>query len=87
MPDSAASNRKALASQEAAISSLATETQAPREIVKRLYDEEMAALQANAKVQTFIGVIAGRRVKERLMARQGSNGRISRETDSERTSS
>lgn len=87
LPDLAASNRRALASQEAAISSLATETQTPREVVRRLYDEEMAALQVNAKVGNFIGVIAGRRVKQRLMAEKASSGKISRETGSERTSS
>jgi Protein of unknown function (DUF3562) len=87
MPDLAAADRRALASQDAAISSLATETQTPREVVRRLYDEEMAALQANAKVGSFIGVIAGRRVKKRLKAQRASNGRISRETGSERTSS
>jgi hypothetical protein len=34
--------------------------------VKSLYDEEVAALQTQATVKTYIGLIATRRVKKHL---------------------
>jgi len=34
--------------------------------VKSLYDEEIAILQAEASVTSFIGVIAARRVRRRI---------------------
>lgn len=74
MPAPAPPTGRAQKSQEAEVASLANQTQAPLEVVKRLYDEEMAALQANAKVKNFIGVIAGRRVKTQLMARTANDG-------------
>jgi Protein of unknown function (DUF3562) len=37
-------------------------------VVKRLYEQELAALRAKAKVKKFVGVIAGRRVKNHLAA-------------------
>jgi len=36
--------------------------------VKRIYDEEIAALHAKSTVKNFIDVIAGRRVRQRLAA-------------------
>jgi Protein of unknown function (DUF3562) len=41
--------------------------------VKTLYEEEVAALSAQAKVKQFVGVIATRRVKQQLrgLARAG----------------
>jgi hypothetical protein len=55
-------------SDEATISALAKQTDTAKEVVRHLYDEELAALHAHAKVPNFIGVIAGRRVKQRLRA-------------------
>jgi Protein of unknown function (DUF3562) len=51
---------------ESAVAALAQKTHTPIEVVKHLYDEELADLQANSAVKSFIDVIAGRRVKERL---------------------
>jgi Protein of unknown function (DUF3562) len=52
---------------EPSVDALARKTHAPVEVVRRLYDEELAELQSNSKVKSFIEVIAGRRVKERLI--------------------
>ena len=51
---------------EAAISTLAQETDTDEAVVKCLYDEEIAILQAEASVKNFIGVIAARRVRRRI---------------------
>ena len=53
---------------EATIATLAQETETEVAVVKCLYDEEIALLQAEAKVRNFIGVIAARRVRQRLAA-------------------
>jgi hypothetical protein len=47
---------------------LAQETDADEALVKTLYDEEIALLQAQASVKSFIAVIAARRVRQRLAA-------------------
>jgi Protein of unknown function (DUF3562) len=47
---------------------LANETGTSVDIVKSLYDEEVAALKAGATVTAFIGVIATQRVKRHLNA-------------------
>jgi Protein of unknown function (DUF3562) len=36
------------------------------DLAKQLFEEEMAVLHAQATVKTFVGVIAARRVKQRL---------------------
>jgi predicted GIY-YIG superfamily endonuclease len=67
MTDSARSKRRST-SHESAIAKLARQTNANEEVVRHLYDEEIAALQKEAAVKGFIGVIAARRVKQRLLA-------------------
>ena len=47
---------------------LAKETRTSPEVVRDLYQQEVAAVGAAARVRNFIGIIAGRRVKQRLMA-------------------
>jgi hypothetical protein len=69
VPDAALSSRNSLQSDESAIASLAKATHTSHEVVKSLYYEEMAKLHAKATVKNFIGVIAGRRVKQRLTQR------------------
>ena len=54
---------------EAIIATLAQETDADEALVKSLYDEEIALLQAQASVKSFIGVIAARRVRQRSSPR------------------
>jgi hypothetical protein len=40
-----------------------------RDLEKQLFDEEVAVLEAQATIKTFIDVIATRRVKQRLRKR------------------
>ena len=68
MKDAAESKREALESDEAAIAKLAEQTHADVDVVRRLYEEEIAALCNEANVKSFVGVIVARRVKERLLA-------------------
>jgi hypothetical protein len=49
------------------VSALAAKARVPREFVQRLYDEEMAELESTSTVKTFINVIAGNRVRQRLV--------------------
>lgn len=51
---------------EATIAALAEETDTDRSIVKYLYAEELAVLESQASVKNFIGIIAARRVRQRL---------------------
>jgi hypothetical protein len=48
------------------VAALADETHTDEAVVQNLYEEELAALDAKSNVKTFIGVIAARRVKDRL---------------------
>ncbi|HEY2339810.1 MAG TPA: DUF3562 domain-containing protein [Steroidobacteraceae bacterium] len=50
------------------IAALADETRTDEAVVQCLYEEELAALDAKSSVKNFIGVIAARRVRERLTA-------------------
>ena len=52
------------------INELARHTHQPVEEVKRVYEREMAALEQNAKVTTFLAVFAKRRTREELSRRQ-----------------
>jgi hypothetical protein len=53
-------------STEAAISSLAKEMDTSTELVRTLYEEELAQLNEQAKVKQFVSVIATRLVRRRL---------------------
>lgn len=57
---------------EAAVAALAQQTSTAVDFVKSLYDEEIAALRAQATVTSFISVIASRRVKNQLRARRAA---------------
>jgi hypothetical protein len=48
------------------IAALAVETHTDEAVVQGLYEEELAALDAKSSVKNFLGVIAARRVRERL---------------------
>jgi hypothetical protein len=67
MTSAAHSTRKSKESDETTITKLAKQTHAEIEVVRHLYDEEIATLQKDATVKGFIGVIAARRVKRRLL--------------------
>jgi hypothetical protein len=53
---------------ESTTAALAKEMHTSPEVVRDLYQQEVAAVGAAAKVKNLIGVIAGRRLKQRLMA-------------------
>lgn len=65
MTAQARATRKAGAS-DATLRALATQTQTDFDVVRDLYDQEIADLQSTASIQSFIPVIASRRVKQRL---------------------
>jgi len=67
---------------EVTITTLARQTDTNRELVRHLYDEEIAALHERATVKNFIGVIAGRRVKQRLRALRGGSSPASLQASS-----
>ena len=46
---------------------IAKETETPVEVVRLIYDEEFSALAAEARITQYVGVIASRRVKLRLL--------------------
>jgi Protein of unknown function (DUF3562) len=50
----------------AAVDSIAKETSTSLDVVKALYEEEVATLAAQATIKQFVGVIATRRVKQQL---------------------
>jgi hypothetical protein len=50
------------------IAALAEKTHTDEAVVQCLYEEELTALDAKSSVKNFIGVIAARRVRERLTA-------------------
>jgi len=51
---------------DAVINDIARDSSTPVDVVRALYEEEVAALAVQAKLKGFIGVIAARRVRERL---------------------
>jgi hypothetical protein len=55
------------------IATLAEQTHTDEAVVQSLYAEELAALDAQSTVKNFIGVIAARRVRERLTASRSGN--------------
>jgi hypothetical protein len=68
MTGAAHSTRKPHESDETTITKLAKQTHTDTEVVRHLYEEEIAALHRDAAVKGFVGVIAARRVKKRLLA-------------------
>jgi hypothetical protein len=55
-------------SNEAFVSAIARETATSIDLVRTLYEEEVAVLTEAATVRQFIGVIATKRVKQQLRA-------------------
>lgn len=81
MTDTAHSKRKSRHSDETTITKLAKQAHADVEVVRHLYEEEIAALHNEASVKGFIGVIAARRVKQRLQAARQPAHRPTRTSD------
>jgi hypothetical protein len=57
---------------DAVVATIARETATSTDLVKALYEEEVAALSANATVRQFIGVIATKRVRQQLRSLAGA---------------
>jgi len=68
VPAAAPSHRHSPHSDDATVAALAQQTGTPHHVVKRIYDEEIAALHADSTVKNFVHVIAGRRARQRLKA-------------------
>jgi hypothetical protein len=51
---------------EAIVTALSNQMENTPDLAKQLFDEEVAVLEAQATIKTFIDVIATRRVKQRL---------------------
>jgi hypothetical protein len=51
---------------EASVDAIARETETSVDVVKVLYEEEIQALTAQARVKQFVTVIAMKRVKQQL---------------------
>ena len=51
---------------EAVINDIARDLSAPVDVVRALYEEEVAALAAQARLKQYIGVIAAKKVRQRL---------------------
>ena len=66
MPNATAAMHRPPPQDEAIATALSNHADTSSDAAKRLFDEEVAVLEAQATVRTFIGVIATRRVKERL---------------------
>ncbi len=62
-------------SDHAALQALAKETDTSVDVVRVLYNEQIALLSEHATIKQFIGVIATRRVKQQL--RRGNCGKLS----------
>ena len=75
MPHPAHSTHGLPPAHEASIDALAQEMDTDQARVKCLYDDEIARLEAPATVRNFIGVIATRRVRERLTSAR-TGGRL-----------
>jgi len=53
---------------DAIISSIAQEVHYPISIVKRIYEDEFARLQAAARVSDYVVLFASRRTRDRLLS-------------------
>ena len=68
MTEAAKPSSKSQATPETIITKLAEQTQARTDVVRTLYKEEMEALHKEAAVKGFIGIVAARRVRQRLLS-------------------
>jgi Protein of unknown function (DUF3562) len=66
--ESAQLMRKHRGLDESTIGALARKTDTPIKVVRQLYKQEITELQSNSTVKTFISVITGRRVMQRLLS-------------------
>jgi hypothetical protein len=64
----AQSGSESQAADATTVAKLAEQTQAETDVVRTLYKEEMETLHNEAAVKGFIGIIAARRVRQRLLS-------------------
>jgi Protein of unknown function (DUF3562) len=75
---SAPSASSTSSSTEPDVIALAEKTHTPVALVKTLYDREVAALEAQARIKNFIPVLASKRVKRALKALEASGRHAAR---------
>jgi hypothetical protein len=66
VPSATAATHRPLPPDEAIVTTPSSHTDDTPHFAKQLFDEEVAVLEAQATIKTFIDVIATRRVKQRL---------------------
>jgi hypothetical protein len=66
VPNATGATHRPLPPDEAIVTAPSSHTDDTPHIAKQLFDEEVAVLEAQATIKTFIDVIATRRVKQRL---------------------
>jgi hypothetical protein len=66
VPDATAATHRPLPPDEAIVTAPSSHADNTPDLAKQLFDEEVAVLEAQATIKTFIDVIATRRVKQRL---------------------
>ena len=66
MPNATAAMHRPPPPDEAIVTPLSNHMDNTPDLAKQLFDEEVAVLEAQATIKTFIEVIATRRVKQRL---------------------
>jgi uncharacterized protein DUF3562 len=62
------SDRRSSVDHDAIITSIAEDAHYPVPIVKRIYEDEFARLQAVARVTDYVVLFASRRTRDRLLA-------------------
>jgi len=63
-------DRQATESRKAAVGSLARELDLPVEQVERVYAQESARIEADARIKTFVPVVVASRVRAELRRQQ-----------------
>ena len=66
MPNATPAMQRPPPPDEATVTALSNHIDDTPDLAKQLFDEEVAVLEAQATIKTFIDVIAARRVKQRL---------------------
>ena len=66
MPNATVAMHRPPPPDEAILTALSNHIDNTPDLAKRLFDEEVAVLESQATIKTFIDVIATRRVKQRL---------------------
>jgi hypothetical protein len=57
---------------DSSVDAIAKETETSADVVRALFEEQVAELAKEAKVKQFVNVIASKRVKEQIRAQNGA---------------